>query len=967
MTETLQRIEHCARRHPFLAKALFERLEFQARKKGDVKVALNSLVRRFFIEERLGLAIHLIDQLHSGLQQAEAHNLPYQAGRLMLCIGRVCYTQGIYKESIRSWTRCIDLCKITHDTEVHIEARIGLGQIYDALGDWETGARFHLDAGKLLEKFDRPYLKSKQAINLGVNSLNMGQTAIAKELFEEAKFQAERGKIKEYIAEALWHLGTIAQYEGNFALAFEQIQDAIKLARACGYEWLMGMAANSIGALYTQQKQYPEAIAVFLDALAHAEHIQSRHQKAHCCDALSHLYELTNEPLKALQYARRHHQFNTEIAELTIVDKFRELREYDLSRKPPVELLLDLSSDSQLEEKNSNEALAHIAQSAQAILQVDSVCLWLKENGGTRLKCEVQASNITLPFSRGSCIDQNNHLKYFQVIHSLQTPNAAHDIRLHPAAQELNQIYYDCKLTSILEVSVRMHGEQVGVISFANFNQARSWSREDVLFGSHIANLVQQVLGHDEFKQAQNKLENRVNERTKELQQQTELLRTAHNNIFILSELGREITSQLNRESIMSTLYHHVIRLMPAEAFSIGIYKPEYDTIDFPCNIVHGNKQLPYQRDMHDPDLLSVWCVKQGKEIYINDIREDYIHYIGLEGLDKLTSNEAYREHEERFHPLSFIYAPLIIKGRILGLISVQSSGVHAFERMHVDMLTTLAAYTAVAFDNADTYQQLSSAQQLLMSKEKLAALGALVAGIAHEINTPLGNCLLTSTTLKEQTNRFLHQLEAGTLKRSGLNHFTTALSEANDMLTRNLLTASELVSSFKQVSVDQTSQQRREFNLQKTSQEIIRTMQGRINKQGHTLEMEIPDEIVIDSYPGPYGQVITNLINNALIHGFEGMENGLMKLKAEQLGTESIRIQFSDNGKGISPEHLRRIFDPFFTTKLGQGGSGLGMNIVHNIVNDLLAGTIDVESEVGQGTRITLVLPTHPESERRV
>ena len=365
---------------------------------------------------------------------------------------------------------------------------------------------------------------------------------------------------------------------------------------------------------------------------------------------------------------------------------------------------------------------------------------------------------------------------------------------------------------------------------------------------------------------------------------------------------------------------------------------------------------------MHDPDLLSVWCIKHRREIYINDIREDYIHFIGLEGLDKLTSNEAYRENEERFHPLSFIYAPLIIKGRILGLISVQSSGVHAFERMHVDMLTTLAAYTAVAFDNADTYQQLSSAQQLLMSKEKLAALGALVAGIAHEINTPLGNCLLTSTTLKEQTARFLTQLEAGTLKRSGLNHFTSALSEANDMLTRNLLTASELVSSFKQVSVDQTSQQRREFNLQKTSQEIIRTMQGRINKQGHTLDIDIPDEIMIDSYPGPYGQVITNFINNALVHGFEGIEHGRMRLSAEVINADYIRIQFTDNGLGIKGEHLRRIFDPFFTTKLGQGGSGLGMNIVHNIVNDLLAGTIEVESEVGHGTRITLVLPTHPE-----
>ncbi|MBC3883110.1 GAF domain-containing protein [Undibacterium sp. LX40W] len=962
MNEALQRIEHCARRHPLLAKVMFERLELRARNANDIKIALNALARRFFIEERLGQAVQLINQLEASLQEAEAHHLPYQAGRLMLCIGRIRYTQGIYKESIRYWTRCIDLCKITHDAEVHIEARIGLGQIYDALGDWETGARFHLDAGKLLEKFDRPYLKSKQAINLGVNSLNIGQIELAKTLFEQARTQAQRGNIKEYIAEAQWHLGIIAHKQGRTELALAEIEQAIRLAKTCGYEWLLGMAANSIGEIYTEQNKYQEAIKVFSDALAHAEYIESRHQKAHCCDALSRLHEKIDEPHKALHYARLHHQFNAEIAELTVVDKFRELREYDLSRKPPVELLLDLSSDSQLEEKSIEDALSHIALSARAILQVDIVVLWLKESEGQRLKCVATAAEISLSIKVGAAIEQSQYLKYFQVVQSLQTPNAAHDIRLHPAATELSEIYTGCELSSILEVSVRIHGEQIGVISFANCKQPRSWSREDVLFGSHIANLIQQVMSHDEYKQAQNKLENRVTERTKELQQQTELLRTAHNNIFILSELGREITSQLNRESIMSTLYHHVIRLMPAEAFSIGIYKPEHDSIDFPCNIVHGNKQLPYHRDMHDPDLLSVWCIKHRREIYINDIREDYIHYIGLEGLDKLTSSEAYRENEERFHPLSFIYAPLIIKGRILGLISVQSSGVHAFERMHVDMLTTLAAYTAVAFDNADTYQQLSSAQQLLMSKEKLAALGALVAGIAHEINTPLGNCLLTSTTLKEQTSRFLTQLEAGTLKRSGLNHFTSALSEANDMLTRNLLTASELVSSFKQVSVDQTSQQRREFNLQKTSQEIIRTMQGRINKQGHTLDIDIPDEIMIDSYPGPYGQVITNFINNALVHGFEGIEHGRMRLSAEVINADYIRIQFTDNGLGIKGEHLRRIFDPFFTTKLGQGGSGLGMNIVHNIVNDLLAGTIEVESEVGHGTRITLVLPTHPD-----
>lgn len=179
-------------------------------------------------------------------------------------------------------------------------------------------------------------------------------------------------------------------------------------------------------------------------------------------------------------------------------------------------------------------------------------------------------------------------------------------------------------------------------------------------------------------------------------------------------------------------------------------------------------------------------------------------------------------------------------------------------------------------------------------------------------------------------------------------------------MLMRNLLNASELVSSFKQVSVDQTSQQRRTFNLLKTSQEVVRTMQSRINKQGHQIQIDIPETIVIDSYPGPYGQVITNFINNTLLHGFEDRQHGQMRLSANQIDHQQVKICFSDNGVGMPTEHLRRVFDPFFTTKLGHGGSGLGMNIVHNIVSNLLGGSINVESVVGAGTTITLILPLY-------
>lgn len=958
MNDIIQRIEHCSRRHPHLAMHMFERVEHSATEENRLSLALNALVRRFFICERLGHASSLSDTLHSALQSAENHGLTYQAGRLMLCLGRVRYTEGIYNEAIRFWTRCIDLCRITHDTEVLIEARIGLGQIYDALGDWETAARILQDIAALLETYDRPYLKCKLAINLGVNTLNIGNKVLAKAHFTEAILQAKRGNITEYRAEAHWYLGILAQREQNFELAFEEVNHALQLAQSCHYQWLLSAATNTLGQLHVELGQTELAITTYLVALDYAEKNGSRAQRALCCEALSTLYEGHGQTQLALNFARAHHQLSKEIAELSVIDKFSQLREYDLTKKPPVELLLDLSSNSQLEEKTLNDALLYICEEALQILRVDCICFWLKDR--QQLRCEMLTGSLALPFGIGKRLRQQDFLKYFQVIQNLHTPIATHDLRIHPAATELANLYEGTELCSLLEISVRLHGNQIGVISFGKAQQRKNWTREDLLFGSHIANLVQQVLSLDEYRQAQSRLENRVAERTQELQARTELLRTAHQNIFILSEIGRDITSQLDRESIINTLYRHVHKLMPAELLSVGIYKAEQGMIDFPCNILRGKNLLPYHRNLQDPDLLSVWCVQHRKAIYINDVHEDYLHYIGIEGLDKLVAPESFGTEHEAFAPVSLIYVPLIVKDRLLGLLSMQSSQQNAFERMHVDMLTTLAAYTAVAFDNADTYQQLSSAQQLLMSKEKLAALGALVAGIAHEINTPLGNCLLTATTLKESSNKFIRQFNEGSLKRSEFTHFISILNEANDMLMRNLINASELVSSFKQVSVDQTSQQRRSFNLLKTSQEVVRTMQSRINKQGHQIQIDIPENIEIDSYPGPYGQVITNFINNAILHGFEDRQNGHMRLTAQLSDHQHVKICFSDDGAGIPAEHLRRVFDPFFTTKLGHGGSGLGMNIVHNIVTDLLGGTIHVDSTVGVGTSISILLPLH-------
>jgi signal transduction histidine kinase len=194
-------------------------------------------------------------------------------------------------------------------------------------------------------------------------------------------------------------------------------------------------------------------------------------------------------------------------------------------------------------------------------------------------------------------------------------------------------------------------------------------------------------------------------------------------------------------------------------------------------------------------------------------------------------------------------------------------------------------------------------------------------------------------------------------LKRSMLDSFVGETESAADILVRNLVVAGELIASFKQVAVDQTSSQRRSFALREVVREIVVTLQPTFRKTQYVIEENIPEGIWLDSYPGPFGQVVTNLLNNTLLHAFDGRERGVVKLSASVDG-DYVVFQCTDDGVGINPVHLNKIFDPFFTTKLGKRGTGLGLNIVHNIVTGVLGGEISVDSEPDFGTSFTLRMP---------
>ncbi|WP_374404158.1 PAS domain S-box protein [Niveibacterium sp.] len=259
--------------------------------------------------------------------------------------------------------------------------------------------------------------------------------------------------------------------------------------------------------------------------------------------------------------------------------------------------------------------------------------------------------------------------------------------------------------------------------------------------------------------------------------------------------------------------------------------------------------------------------------------------------------------------------------------------------------------------DLKQTLERLQLTQNELVQAEKLAALAGLVAGVAHELNTPIGNSMMVASTLRDSTLGVHGSMQTG-LRRSQLNEYLNEADSATDILMRNLHRAAELISSFKQVAVDQTSQQRRTFKLEELVSEIIVTLQPTFRTTPFQVETDVQPGLRLDSYPGPLGQVLTNLIANAIIHGLEGRDSGRIRIAGSEDGPSAVRLTIQDNGCGIPPEHMRKIFDPFFTTKRGRQGSGLGLHIVHNIVTGILGGQISVESEVGVGTTFRVTVP---------
>lgn len=462
-----------------------------------------------------------------------------------------------------------------------------------------------------------------------------------------------------------------------------------------------------------------------------------------------------------------------------------------------------------------------------------------------------------------------------------------------------------------------------------------------------------------------------IDEKAKQLAIQKDSLEKSYNNVELLGEIGRQITASLSVDKIIGTVYNNVNGLMDASIFGIGIYHEETKTLDFPSTYENGEALPAYSNSVDDQNRLAAVCFKTGKEIVINDLHNEYKKY--LQSMPTASEGKV---------PVALIYLPLKVKGRMFGVITVQSFNKNAFTDYHLYMLRTIALYSAIALDNAESFLKLSTTinilqetQKQLVQSEKMASLGELTAGIAHEIQNPLNFV----NNFSEVSNELIEEIEEERAK-SPESRDETLVSEILGDIKQNLIKikhhgkrADSIVKGMLQHSRT-SSGEAILTDINTLADEFLRLSYHGLRAKDKSFNADFkmdfdPDLPKIPVVPQDMGRVFLNIINNAFYAVDKKSKSGfpdykpMVVVQTKKL-EKVVEITISDNGSGIPSEIKDKIFQPFFTTKPTGQGTGLGLSLSYDIVK-AHGGEIAVESKVGEslseelgGTSFIITLP---------
>jgi signal transduction histidine kinase len=507
--------------------------------------------------------------------------------------------------------------------------------------------------------------------------------------------------------------------------------------------------------------------------------------------------------------------------------------------------------------------------------------------------------------------------------------------------------------------------EVLGAIVIQSYLPQHMYSEEDqalfALIANHVSNALQGL-------QSMDRLERAVQERTAALAREVSERRRAEQVQHALYQIADLSASALGTDQLAASLHRIIGELMVAKNFLIALTHPETGELSVPYYADERDSYAPNQR----------FPLGAGMVSYVLKTRQAQLHDAG--SIARLRAAGKVREPLGNIDVASWVGAPMLVHDKAYGVLVVQSyDPTIVYTKTELDLLAFIASHVAVAIarmqadhairkakdslekQNAALNQaltQLQEAQTELVRQEKLASLGQMVAGVAHEINTPLGICVTATSHLVQELKLTKEELAAGEMTEDSLNTFFDVVDQSLRIMTTNTQRAAALVRSFKQVAVDQSSDNIRNFNLCKYVGEILLSLQPKLKGRPVKVAVDCPADLEVDSFPGAVSQIVTNMVVNSLVHGFERDQPGNITIRARLEEDDMVAFEYGDDGAGMDAETLAKLFDPFFTTKRGSGGSGLGAHILYNLVTGSLGGSLRVESSPGKGLQYFLRFP---------
>ncbi|QLI81579.1 GAF domain-containing protein [Chitinibacter fontanus] len=760
------------------AQTLLDQLLSQTRAEHDAVGVITAIE----LQSQITYGDASLDLQYEGLQMAQTHRLFAAEARLLNLIGRALYASARYQEAMQIWARCLEAAELSQQYIAWVKAKMGLGQIYDALGDHQSAVQMHQEAIARCGSLEDDWLLLQAHINLGVNLFKLRRHDEALAAYNFALDTARTLKHADDEAEALMRIGELYVAKQSFSLAMASLDAARVIAERTGYRWALAQTILLRAECLLRMGRPKEALQQSHQGLDIAKQAGALHVRMKLHYLLSEICETLEDFATALQMQRQAQRLEQQIQQASQRDPLQQVAQIAGLQPNAEQTLLNLASSCSLEQGSLPSISLTLCQTACQILQLAQASFWQWADDGKRLICLMRGNAVGERLSTGPDLQREQLPELFTYLQTGEMV-VAHSATQHLYTWRWSELTLQAQnIHALILVPVRLNDQTIAVLACEHLAKQRNWQRAE---------------------------------------------------------------------------------------------------------LQHANQ-------------------------------------LGL------LASRALAQHQQQFYQQE------------IAALNTKLQGQNDELELRV----------------AERTQALQDASQKLVHAEKLAALGFLVAGFAHKLNTPLGSILTAASTFSEHSLELGHNLAAGSVKKSQLEQYIQDSLHSAAIIQRNAHRASEMIRDLRQLADDDSSALPERCQLKTLIEPIIERWQTSDTLRRIQISNLIDPQLEISSYRAAIEQIIGQLLENSLRHAFGPGQHGQITLRSQINTPDQVQLVYQDNGKGIAHELQPKIFEPFYTTQFGQGHSGLGMYQVYSLIHGKLGGDISLRSEIGQGVEITLTLP---------